>query len=192
MQKVFSFAGIPCAEAFVHIATDPSTTPSSANTTPVKHQDCHFFQEDTTPGFILLNIPLIQAGCFAFLKSFSCFSNSRKKKYLISNLILVPPGYMVASACLNGTYSLGPDTGRCLMSGDSQQCGANHTGEELLKNPSRRAHHRDRQQRSLSSTGKHLAALSLESGEMKAPRCTSRQLQGALEPILTLCAMFPE
>lgn len=98
---------------------------------------------------------------------------------------------MVASACLNGTYSLGPGTGHCLMLGDFWQSGANHT-EELLKNPSRRARHQDRQRRSPSSMGKHLEALSLESGQMKAPRCTSRQLQGAPEPVLMQHAMFPE
>lgn len=133
----------------------------------------------------------MQAGCFAFLKSFSCFSNARKKIFLISNIIPGPLCIHSGSACLNGTHSLGPVTACCLMSGDSQQCEANHT-EELLKSPSQRARYRDRQQRSLSSTGKHLAALSLESGEMKAPRCTSRQLQGAPEPILVQRAVFPE
>lgn len=98
----------------------------------------------------------------------------------------------MASACLKGTYNLGPGIVCCFTSGDSQQYGANCTEEKLLKNPSRRARHWDRQRRSPSFMGKHLAALSLESGEMKAPRCTSRQLQGALEPILTWHAVFPE
>lgn len=60
----------------------PSMTPSHA----VRHQDCHLFQNDTTPGFILLNILLAQAGCFAFLKGFPHFSNSRGQK-TISNPI---------------------------------------------------------------------------------------------------------
>lgn len=37
-----------------------------------------------------MNIPLVPAGWFAFLKSFSCFSNSRKKKFLISNPVPGP------------------------------------------------------------------------------------------------------
>lgn len=68
---------------------------------------------------------------------------------------------------------------------------ANRTGEELLRNPSQRPRHQDRQQRSSSSTGKHLAALSCsgglsleKGGEMKAARCKAGSCKGHRSPSL--------
>lgn len=78
------------------------------------------------------------------------------------------------------------------MLGGSRQYKVNRTGVELLKNPSQRARHWDRQRQNPSPTGKYLAAVSLESGEMKAPTCTTRQLQGAPEPCLVQRAMCLE